>query len=419
MTTLTVLQKRVGPVRGRHPWVFSGALKAIPDGLPSGEPVTLADEAGTFLAHGYFNSYSQIAVRLWSWEKEEMVDTAFFEKRIKQAYALREFLVESKKTDSYRLINGESDLLPGCIIDCYGDYLAVQFHNQGIARWSEQIVAALVKILKPKGIYERSDVRDRLRDKAVILSEAKNPLETNERDPSATPAGAQDDSKRGRLLFGKVPATVTALENGFKFAVDIIGGQKTGFFLDQRDKRLALQKYVEGKSVLNCFSYTGGFSVYALAAGAKRVVSVDASKSALELAEKNVQLNKLDEKKCEFVLADVKEYLVDQQAGEFDVIILDPPAFVKDRHKVREGLQGYRKINEMALRILPPGGILVTCSCSSHVRLEDFRFMLSEAAARSGRTAQIIETYTHGIDHPELVAFTEGEYLKSLFCIIN
>ncbi|MEK9183653.1 MAG: class I SAM-dependent methyltransferase, partial [Patescibacteria group bacterium] len=195
------------------------------------------------------------------------------------------------------------------------------------------------------------------------------------------------------------------------------GGQKTGFFLDQRDKRLALAKYVEGKNVLNCFSYSGGFSVYALGAGAKHVVSVDSSQSALELAEENVKLNKLDLKKCEFICGDVKQYLNDPEhtQASFDVIILDPPAFVKDRRKVQEGLMGYKKINEAALRLLSGGGMLVTASCSAHVTLSDFRYMLSESAGRSRRTLQVLETHTHGLDHPELVAFTEGEYLKCLF----
>ncbi|MBI5728871.1 MAG: class I SAM-dependent rRNA methyltransferase [Candidatus Magasanikbacteria bacterium] len=447
MINLTVFQKRLGPIRGRHPWVFSGALKHIPEGLASGTPVELIDEQGNFLASGFFNSYSQIAVRLWGFDPPagggEEVNEDFFVRRIERAYEIRKKFVASKQTDSYRLVYGENDLLPGLIVDKYADYLSVQFHNPGIEFWKKDIVGALVKTLKPKGIYERSDVRDRKR--AVILSETKNPLHSDLRDPSATP---QDDNKATGLLYGKVPERVIIKENGYKFYVDIIGGQKTGFFLDQRDKRLALAKYSEDKSVLNCFSYTGGFSVYALGAGAKKVVSVDASESALTLAEENIKLNKLPASKCEFILADVKEYLSDlasqttpnpsfakegertlasaeeRVGGEissslFDVIILDPPAFVKDRHKVKEGLQGYRKINELALNILPAGGILVTASCSAHVTLTDFRFMLSEAAARASRTVQILETYTHGIDHPELVAFTEGEYLKCLFCIVN
>lgn len=422
MTQLTVYAKRVGPIRGRHPWVFSGALKHIPEGLASGAPVELVDESGNFLAAGFFNSYSQIAVRLWSFEKGEEVSEDFFVKRIANAYELRKKFVASKNTDSYRLVYGENDLLPGLIIDKYADYLSVQFHNPGIEFWKKEIMAALVKVVKPKGIYERSDVRDRKRTPAVILTRSSR--RAGEESLSQSPngqgsfTGVQDDKNVG-LLHGEVPSRVIIKENGYKFYVDIIGGQKTGFFLDQRDKRLALQKYSSGKKVLNCFSYTGGFSVYALAAGAERVVSVDASESALTLAEENVKLSKLPAGKCEFILADVKEYLTDRPAGEFDVIVLDPPAFVKDRHKIKEGLQGYRKINELALKILSPGGILVTCSCSAHVTLSDFRFMLSEAAARAGRTVQILETYTHGIDHPELVAFTEGEYLKCFFALIQ
>lgn len=391
MITLIVQNKRVGPVRGRHPWVFSGALKSIPEGVAGGEPVELTDEVGNYLASGYFNSYSQIAVRLWSWEKEE-VDKKFFEKRIKNALELREKFVKNKDTNSFRLINGESDFLPGLIVDVYGDFLTVQFHNPGIERWRTEIVDALVKIIEPKGIFERSDMRAR---------------------------GIEGAERKVGLLYGKIPNEVKIKENGYSFIVDIKEGQKTGFFLDQRDKREALEKYSKGKNVLNCFSYTGGFSVYALGAGAKKAVSVDASQSALEIAEKNVKLNKQDEKSAEFFVADVKEYLADRKVGEFDVIILDPPAFAKDRHKIHEALQGYRKINEMALRLLESGGILFTCSCSAHISFTDFRFMLSEAAARAGKSVQIIESFTHGIDHPVLVPFTEGEYLKCLVARVN
>jgi 23S rRNA (cytosine1962-C5)-methyltransferase len=227
-------------------------------------------------------------------------------------------------------------------------------------------------------------------------------------------------------LYGKIPDNIKIIENGHKFTVDISGGQKTGFFLDQRDKRLALAKYCKGKRVLNCFSYTGGFSVYALGAGAKSVVSVDSSQSAIDLAVENVKLNKLDSKKCEFVCGDVKEYLRKEidtfevmGQSNFDVIILDPPAFVKNRHKIAEGLVGYRKINEMAMRILPKNGILVSASCSQHVSMLDFRYVLSEAASHAGRSVQILESYSHGIDHPELVSFTEGQYLKCVFALVR
>jgi 23S rRNA (cytosine1962-C5)-methyltransferase len=394
MNKLVVQRQRVGPILGRHPWVFSGALQNIPEGLSSGDSVTLVNQEGSFLAHGYFNSYSQIAVRLWSWEEHEVIDAKFFEKRISQAYEVRKNFVASKQTDSYRLVHSENDLLPGLIVDKYADHLVLQFHTPGIEAWKDEIISALKKLLKPVGIYERSDVRTR---------------------------GIEGAEKQAGLLYGKVPDRIKISENGYKFWVDVIGGQKTGFFLDQRDKRQALTKYVDKKSVLNCFSYSGGFSVYALGAGAKHVVSVDGSESALELATENIKLNKMDIKKCEFVCGDVKQYLFNAHAEEksFDVVILDPPAYVKDRHKVKEGLMGYKKINEMALRILASRGVLVSASCSAHVTLSDFRYMLSESAGHTRRTLQVLETYTHGIDHPELVSFTEGEYLKCLFALAD
>ncbi len=386
--TLQVFKDRTGPILGRHPWVFSRAIKTIPEGLKSGEAVQLTDEQGNFLASGYFNSYSQIAVRLWSWKKDEAVNEDFFVNRVAAAYRLRQLYVESKATNAFRIMYGENDLLPGLVVDKYADYLCIQFHNPGIEAWKKEIVSALKKVLKPKGIFERSDVKVR---------------------------NNEDKAHQVGDLLGEVPDRVQIVENSLKFWVDIKLGQKTGFFLDQRDKRLALQKYAKDKNVLNCFSYTGGFSVYALGAGAKKVVSVDASEAALLLAEENMKLNKLDSSKCEFVLADVKQYLPDQEKESFDVIVLDPPAFIKDRHKIKEGVVGYKKINEMALKILSENGILVSASCSAHLSLTDFRFMLSESAARANRTLQILETYTHGIDHPELVAFTEGEYLKCVF----
>jgi len=427
MLNLIVQRNRIGPVLGRHPWVFSGALNRIPDGIESGTPIQLVDETGRFLAAGYFNSYSQIAVRVWGWEENEEVNEKFFVQRIQTAYDLRHEFVLNKTTDSCRIINSESDLLPGLIVDKYNNYLVAQFHNRGIDKWKKEIVSALVKVLKPKGIYERSDVGNRAKELSSLSFQegAKGEL-------PKSPTG---------VLFGKVPERVTILENGYKFLVDIKNGQKTGFFLDQRDKRLALQKYCTGKNVLNCFSYTGGFSIYALGAKAKKVVSVDTSQPALDLAQENIKLNKLDIKKCEFVCEDVKRYLNDlnivnvlddersggaikqiKQAKRFnnyDIIILDPPAFIKDRHKIYEGVQGYKKINEIAMRLLPPGGILVSCSCSQHLSLVDFRHIISESAGRAGRTVQIIETLIHGIDHPQLVAFTEGEYLKCVIALVS
>jgi 23S rRNA (cytosine1962-C5)-methyltransferase len=384
MITLTIKQNRIGPVVGGHPWVFSQAFTAIPDRIPAGEPVRLVSESGDFLAFGYFSSYSQIAVRIWGHDKDEKLDDRFFADRVERAYDLRKRYVETPQTDSFRVINGENDFLPGLIVDKYGDYLVVQLHTKGIEAWKKEIIDALQRVLSPKGIYERSDV-------SVRKIEGM-------------------ESRTGPLA-GEVPDLVTIRENGFTFLVDVKKGQKTGFFLDQRDKRKAIMKYADGTAVLNCFSYTGGFSVYALAGGARRVVNVDTSESALDLARENVAVNGFDGKDCVFVCEDVKRYL--RNCPEtYDVIVLDPPAFIKDRRKKKEGIIGYKSINEMAVKLLPEGGTLVTCSCSAHLSQEEFMYLLSETGGKTRRTLRFLEAYTHGLDHPVLVPFTEGQYLK-------
>lgn len=387
MLTLTIKQERTGPVAGCHPWVFSGAFKAIPDAIKPGTPVNIQGEKGEFLAKGYFNSYSQITVRLWGYDRDEEVDESFFTRRIERALAIRQRFIETPDTNAYRLINGESDLLPGLVVDRYADYLVVQFHTRGIEAWKKEIVAALERVINPLGIFERSDMEAR---------------------------GIEDLGKTKGLLSGTIPDLITIRENGLKFLVDVRGGQKTGFFLDQRDKRKALMKYAGNALLLNTFCYTGGFSVYALAGGAGHVVSIDSSEPALELAKENIKLNGLDTTRCEFICGDVKGYLRNEKRT-FDVIILDPPAFIKDRKKKKEGLTGYRGINEAALKILAPGGILLTCSCSAHLRFDEFRYIASEAGLRAGRVLTFLETYTHGIDHLQLVPFLEGEYLKCFF----
>jgi len=385
MIVLKVRKHKTGPVMNRHPWVFSGALEIIPEGLRSGTSVKLTDDRGVFLARGYFNSYSQIAVRIWGYDEHEKIDKDFFLKRIRSAYGIRRDYIENPGTDSYRLINGENDLLPGLIVDKYGDYLVMQCHTRGIEAWKSLILEALIEALAPRGIYERSEI------------------------PSRKIEGLTD---RSGLLYGDVPDLITIKENGFKFLTNVKQGQKTGFYLDQRDKRQALLKYAREKSVLNCFSYTGGFSVYALAGGARSVTSVDMSGPALELARENVSLNGLDISRCEFICDDVKKYMKNVPHGYFDLIILDPPAFIKDRRKKKEGLTGYGNINVAALKILPENGVLVTCSCSAHLSLQDFRYLLVEAGGKARKSTRILETHVHGIDHPELTPFTEGEYLK-------
>jgi 23S rRNA (cytosine1962-C5)-methyltransferase len=391
MTKLTVKQERTGPIAGYHPWAFSGAFESIPEGLQAGEPVKLFSKKGDYLASGYFNSYSQITVRIWGHNKDEEVGEHFFLKRIENAHQIRKKYVESPLTNAYRVINGENDFLPGLIVDKYADYLVVQFHTRGIERWKNEIIAALGTAFSPKGIYERSDMGAR---------------------------NIENLEKTKGILSGTVPDRVDIMENGFKFLVDVKGGQKTGFFLDQRDKRQAFIKYANNASVLNCFSYTGGFTVYALAGGAKSVVNVDASENALELAKENIAINGFNISKCEFICEDAKKYLKNTE-DHFDVVILDPPAFIKDRRKKKEGIAGYKSINEMALRILSKNSILTTCSCSAHLTIEDFRYLLSEAGAKARKKLSILECYTHGMDHLQLLPFPEGEYLKCFFLSVS
>jgi len=386
MTTLFVRSGREIPVLGFHPWVFSGALEKVPEGLSSGDPVTLATAGGQFLARGYFNSYSQIAVRIWSWDPEEEVDGEFFVRRVKNALAFRQSLF-GPETDAYRLVNAESDLLPGLVVDRYAGVLVVQFHTQGILRHREAILAALSKVVRPTGIWERSESASR---KVEGL-----------------------ESKTG-LVSGEVPDRVAIRENGLSFLVDVMGGQKTGFFLDQRENRQAIMHHARGGRVLNAFSYTGAFGVYALAGGAAHVVNVDSSAPALALARENAEANGFSPEQSSFVDMDVKKYLA-SSPGTFDLIILDPPAFIKDRKKKRDGLMGYRRVNEAALSLLSPGGVLVTCSCSGHLSEPEFRHVVMEAAARARRPLQLLKSTTHAPDHLELLPFTEGSYLKALF----
>jgi len=388
MTKLIVHTKKIGPILRGHPWVFSGALINIPEGLKYGEPIKLYSPANEFLAQGFFNSYSQLAIRVWGYDENEEVNDAFFAERIEQALSIRLQTIDQKQTDCFRIVNSENDFLPGLIVDKYADYLVVQFHNRGIEAWQENIVNALIDVVKPKGIYDKTYKRSLTEEEAAT---------------------------RSRLLFGKVPETIKIKENGLYFNVDVVEGQKTGFFIDQRDKRHALMKYVKDKNVLNCFSYTGGFSVYAAAGGAKHVTSVDVSPKAIELAEKNFELNNLPKSSYTLVCEDVKKYLRQIEPGTFDVIILDPPAFIKERDKKKEGVVGYKSLNENTMKIMPANSILLTCSCSAHLDMEEFKNTIINASINAKRQIQFLEILTFSPDHLELPSFTEGAYLKAIF----
>jgi 23S rRNA (cytosine1962-C5)-methyltransferase len=333
-------------------------------------------------------------VRVLTINPKQQIDQLFFEEKVQLALSLRQFL-DPSQTDAYRLINAEGDFLPGAIVDYYAGILVVQLHTAGIDRLQKELLAALIKVVKPTGILMRNDMSVRVRE-GLKREEA-------------------------RIVYGEVPEEVIVRENNFKFKINLRHGQKTGFFTDQRDKRQALQKYVQPGRFLNCFSYTGSFSIYAAVANAKmQVISIDQSEPAIKLAQDNFVLNNLnpDDERYNFLIGDVFEYLQEmrEQKQQFELLVLDPPAFAKSHTEKENALRGYVKLNEAGLLLVKPGGILVTCSCSGSVSLEEFGFCLTQAATHVRRQVQVLETYENGLDHPVTLSAPESRYLKVLFC---
>lgn len=327
-----------------------------------------------------------ITVRLLTYEKDELINEDFFKKRILRAWEYRKRIMDN--LNSCRVIFGEADFLPALIVDKFGDYLVVQTLSLGMEKYKTLIVNILLELLKPKGIYERNDVSVRMLEG---LPETKG------------------------FLYGNFDTIQQFEENGVKFWVDIENGQKTGYFLDQKENRAAIKKYVKDADVLDCFSHTGSFSVHALHYGAKSVETVDISESALDMAKKNVALNGyLD--RCHFTCENAFDLLkkYDEENKQFDVIILDPPAFTKNRETVKDAIRGYKEINLRAMKILKKGGFLITCSCSQHISPDAFLNIIKEAAHDTRKNTRLIEKRTQSKDHPILLASSETEYLKCL-----
>jgi 23S rRNA (cytosine1962-C5)-methyltransferase len=392
MARVVLKRGRAKPVLNRHPWIFSGAIKRVEGEVADGEVVVVADYRGRFLARGYLNRCSQIAVRLLTWDEGEVIGRDFWRRRLERAVASRQALADDPSTDAYRLVNAESDLLPGLVVDRYDDYLVVQFLTLGIERWKTELVGLMADLLKPRGIYERSDV------------------EVREKEGLAEVSG---------LLHGEEPPDlVEVTENGHRFLVDMKTGHKTGFYLDQRENRQKLTRYCPGQEVLNCFAYTGAFAVYAAAAGAWRITNVESSAEALELARRNVALNGFAARDDEYVEGDVFQVLREyrDQGRTFDLIILDPPKFAYSQHQVQSACRGYKDINLLAMQIIAPGGILFTFSCSGLVSPDLFQKVLFGASVDARRDVQIIEKLSQASDHPILLTFPESEYLKGFVC---
>ncbi len=395
MTGLLVLSAgREKPILNHHPWVYSGAVDHI-EGQPApGDIVAVTDPQGRFLATGTYNPHSQILARLISWDPDEAIDEAFWRGRLQRAIEARSALRLDPETDAYRLVNAEADGLPGLVVDRYADFLVMQCLTTGMARRKDEIAALLSSLTGATGIVERSDAAVR----------AKEGL----------------DTAVGLLVGEAPPPALQVRENDLLFEVDLLGGQKTGLYLDQRDNRARIGRpaICAGARVLDVFAYTGGFSVYAAAAGADAIVNIDTSIPALESAERNVARNGFDRPQDEYIAGDAFEVLrYYRDEGElFDVVILDPPKFAHSRGDIPRASRGYKDLNWLALRLLRPGGVLATFSCSGLISADLFQKILFGAAEDAGRSVQVLAPLAQGPDHPVLLSFPESAYLKGLLC---
>jgi len=393
MKTIKLKEKKEKAVKHGHPWIFSGAIAEV-NGKPGvGETVGVQAADGSLLGYAAFSPSSKIQARMWTWNTEESVDEDFFRRRIAASVQARMNLgTLDKSNNAARLIHAESDGLPGVIADLYDDVVVVQILTAGAEAWKETIGTQLLEIDGVKSVYERSDA--------------------DVRKLEALPS-------RTGLLAGKpVPESITILEDGLKFQVDVKSGQKTGFYLDQRLNRKQLGSMCAGKRVLNCFCYTGGFSIYAARAGASQVVSVDSSGEALSLAKQNSNLNALPGSIMEWVEQDVFTFLRGQRdRGEkYDVIVLDPPKFAPTVAQAQQAARGYKDINLLGFKLLNPGGLLFTYSCSGGISADLFQKIVAGAALDAGVSARVIGNMTQGPDHPIALNFPESAYLKGLIC---
>ena len=381
-------------LRAGHPWVYKRALERPPPGLAPGAIVDVT-AGGKFVARGYFDPISAVRVRILTRDPAEAIGPLFWRRQIARAAALRRAYVLNEQTDCARLVHGEGDGLPGLVVDLYGKHAVLKLYSGGLTLHRAAIVDALRGEVALEGIYGRDE------ELAAAPSEEEE-LEDRDGPPA-----------KGHLLWGQEPpAELVVRENGMQVAVDLRGGQKTGYFLDQRDNRFALRRYARGRTrALNCFSYSGGFSVSAALGGAREVISVDRDAGAIALARRNFALNGFDAGDHGFITGEVLEFLRAQEK-KFDLIVLDPPAFAKSQKAVPAALDGYASLHRAALQILAPGGILATASCSARVGPEEFIGAVWEAAAKTHSDLTLLEERRQPPDHPVLLAFPEGRYLK-------
>jgi 23S rRNA (cytosine1962-C5)-methyltransferase len=392
MSALVLKKGREKSLRRRHPWVFSGAIEKTIGKPGSGDTVSIQDASGKVHAKAAYSPKSQIRARVWTFGEEE-VDVAFFRQRLASAVALREALPARRHTNALRLVHGESDGLPGLIVDRYADVLVAQFLAAGVERWREPILDLLAELTACEAIFERSDAEVR---KLEALAQRVG-------------------FARGNRNASRCPI----VEYGLNFRVDVEQGQKTGFFLDQRENRRRVRELAAGREVLDGFCYTGGFSISALAGGATRVTAIESSASALEVARENLAANPLDAAKVDFVQGDVFGELrkLRDRGASFQMVVLDPPKFAPTAAQARNAARAYKDINLLALKLLAPGGLLATFSCSGGVSPELFQSIVAGAALDAGAHAKIIERFGAAADHPVALEFPEGDYLKGLLVV--
>ncbi len=387
---ITLKPGRDKSVRRRHPWIFSGAIADVSGHPESGETVHVCEHNGSLLGSGAYSPSSQIRVRMWSFDAKEKIDGDFIAGRLRDAIDMRQSLMSD--TNAFRLVNAESDGLPGLVIDRYADFLVCQFTAAGVERWKNDIVSALAELAQCNGIYERSDGSDRDKEGLQTAVGSVNGFEPTD--------------------------LIEIIENSCRFLVDIRKGQKTGFYLDQRDNRACIAQYSNNAHVLNCFSYTGGFGITALKAGASRIVNVDASSNTLDLLNENFKLNGLDLTKIANVQGDAFDVLreMGRKKELFDIVVLDPPKFVSSKDQLHAACRGYKDINMQGFKLVKPGGLLFTFSCSGMLDSALFSKIVADAALDARRQAQIIRRLGQAVDHPVLLSFPEGNYLKGLLC---
>ena len=393
MSALFLKRGREKSLKRRHPWLFSGAIEKVSGKPGAGDTVEVKDASGKSQGHAAYSPKSQIRARMWTFDHDEEVDAGFFRRRIERALALRDALPARRHTNALRLVHGESDGMPGLIVDRYADVLVAQFLAAGVERWRDPILDALSELTAAEAIFERSDAEVRKLE--------------------ALPARV--GFARGNRNASRCPI----VEYGLNFRVDVEQGQKTGFFLDQRENRQRVRELAAGREVLDGFCYTGGFSIAALAGGAKRITAIESSAPALEVARENLAANPFDAGKVQFVQGDVFAQLrtLRDRAAQFQMVILDPPKFAPSAAQVKNAARAYKDINLLALKLLAPGGLLATFSCSGGVSAELFQSIVAGAALDAGADAKIVERFGAAADHPVALEFPEGEYLKGLLVV--